>query len=154
MLKRAAVLNALASIAAEFLFALLPLIVLTFVLFFRGEHVFRIMASPEWSFGAAILGGQTLVKFVSGLSRSVRPNWHRVSLAVAALFVLSIVPALTILALVIIAAQSPPPWLVAWQVIMFVVSIAMFVIFGTIGHLWFEHSANGREAIGPHRGGC
>lgn len=82
-MKRSAIGNALASAGAEFLFVLLPLIVITLVFIFKGEHFAQITASPEWSISAAILGGQTLVRFVSGLARATRPSWQRVSFAVA-----------------------------------------------------------------------
>ena len=143
MLKRSAVLNAVAGIGAELLFALLPLIVITLVLSFKEKSVFEVLASPEWSFGSAILYGQTLMKFVSGLARSPKPSWQRVSLAVAALFVLTIVPTLVILAMIIISAEHPQRWLVICQVVMFVLSMIVFFVFGTIGHLWVEKSGDG-----------
>lgn len=56
-----------AGLAAEVSFAILPLLVVLMVLTYL-QHASTFFASPEWSFGASILFGQTLVKFVSNLS--------------------------------------------------------------------------------------
>jgi len=140
-MKRSVTINAFASTAAEFLFVLLPLIVIALVLAFKGEHLGEIMASPEWSFGSAILGGQTLVRLVSGLTKARRPSWQRVSFAVAALFVLTVVPALIVLAMIIISGASAPRWLILAQSIGFLVCATVFFAFGTLGHAWLDDEA-------------
>jgi len=139
---RKVVLNALSIACAEFLFVLLPLIVITLVLIFKGEGFAEIAASHEWSIGSAILGGQTLVRFVSGLTKARRPSWQRVSLAVAGLFVLTVVPALVILAMIIIGGPKSPQWLIVGQFIGFFACTALFFLFGTLGHVWVDDDAD------------
>src|SRR4051812_6810572 len=84
----------------EWLFAMSPLIVVAIVMGDSCEFS-RLFASPEWSFGASVLGGQALVRFAVGLSRSRRSSADRVLLAASALLVLYVVPANVVLALVI-----------------------------------------------------
>ncbi len=139
-LSTAETVNAVAGIAAELMFALLPLLVITIVMIFK-EQGGRAFASPEWSFGSAILCGQALVKFVAGLSKVGKPSWQRVSFAVAALFVFGVVPALIVLALMIVAGEHAPMWLVRVQVVIFVISMIEFFVFGTVGHLWLDNKA-------------
>ncbi|HEY2321610.1 MAG TPA: hypothetical protein VGJ82_01990 [Thermoanaerobaculia bacterium] len=136
-LTRAETVDAVAGVAAELMFALLPLLVVAIIMVYRGESS-RVFTSAEWSFGSAILCGQALVKFVSGLARARQPNWHRVAFAVAALFVFGVVPALTVLALMILSEKSPQVWLDRAQIVVFLLSMAEFFIFGTIGDLWHE----------------
>lgn len=130
-------INAVAGVTAELMFALLPLLVITIVMSFRNEG-WRALTSAEWSFGSAILCGQALVKFVTGLASGSKPRWQRVSFAVAALFVFGVVPALVVLALMIVSEGNTPPWLVRMQIVVFVASMIEFFIFGTLGHLWKE----------------
>ena len=47
--------NAMAAALSEYLFVLLPLIVLTFVLAAKGRP--ELLSSPEWSFAASVLMG-------------------------------------------------------------------------------------------------
>jgi len=86
----------LAGLAAEVSFAVLPLIVVLMVCIHLGSPS-NFLASPEWSFGASILFGQTLVKFVSGLTRGAQAATGPVALAVALLVVFAIVPSLIVL---------------------------------------------------------
>lgn len=142
-LSREETTNAVAGVAAELIFALLPLLVIMIVMIYRKQGA-RVMPSAEWSFGSAILCGQALVKFVSGLASASRPSWQRVAFAVAALFVFGVVPALIVLVLMV-ADEDPPTWLVRLQIIVFVTSMIEFFVFGTIGHLWQERGSRAKR---------
>jgi hypothetical protein len=83
-------------LAAEVAFALLPLLVVLMVVIHTG-HSHRLFSSPEWSFGAAILFGQSLVKFVSGIARGGAAARGPVALFVALLVVFGLVPSLSVL---------------------------------------------------------
>ncbi len=137
-LRTAVVMNALAAACAELCFALLPLLVLVLVKFYMHNSLREVLASAEWSFGSAILSGQTLVRLVTGLSRGLPHNPTRLALVVAGFFVFAIVPALVVLALVIVADAHVPRWLVILQVCVFATSSSAFVVLGSIGHLWGE----------------
>jgi len=127
-----------AGLAAEVVFTILPLLVVLMVLLHaqRATHFF---AAPEWSFGAAILFGQALVKFVSGLSREGSAATGPVALLVALLVVFGLVPSLFVLYMtlqVVVIHGEPGRWLQGFQVVLFVGAIAMYLILGTVGETW------------------
>jgi hypothetical protein len=128
-----------AGLAAEIVFTILPLLVVLMVLLHaqRATHFF---AAPEWAFGAAILFGQTLVKFVSGLARGGSAATGPVALFVALLVVFGLVPSLFVLyiTLEVLVAQPNEPgrWLQISQVVLFWGAVAMYLVLGTVGETW------------------
>ena len=128
----------LAGLAAEVAFAVLPLLVVSMVLI-HTEHSTRMFAAPEWSFGAAVLFGQTLVKFMSGLARGGAAATGPVALIVALLVVFGLVPSLFTLIMTLQAVETrtdPARWLQFFQVILFCVASIMYMLLGTIGEAW------------------
>jgi hypothetical protein len=124
--------NSTLGVLSELLFILLPLLVLTIVLLYKGKTVGALLATPEWSFGAALLFGQTLVKFVSGAAQS-RWVWERVALVVSMIIVLGLAPSLTVLAL-ILSSEPAPIALVITQLALFVVGVGVFLWVASAGH--------------------
>lgn len=125
-------------VIAELLFVLLPLVVVGIVLLvYRNEGLAALLVSPEWSFLAAILMGQSIVKFVTGMlgNRDLVPE--RIAATVAAVIVLGLVPSLTVLAL-ILAEKKPGPLLVDAQIGLFALSLLAFVFLGGVGHHWIR----------------
>src|SRR5256885_5306599 len=84
----------LAASVAEFLFVLVPLLVLTLVFRFQGKAWGSLFASPEWSFASALLFGQTVVKFVAGIASAGRKIKERVALFVSLVLVLGLIPSI------------------------------------------------------------
>ncbi|HEX9671446.1 MAG TPA: hypothetical protein VGC93_18410, partial [Thermoanaerobaculia bacterium] len=129
--------GALVRVLPDFLFALLPLLVVTIVLRYAGRPWWRVLASPEWSFGSAVLFGQALMRFVMGVARAGRANLPLVSLTVAALIVFGLVPTLLVLACLLHWHESgghePVTWLIVLQILVFVASVCAFVLFGGLG---------------------
>jgi hypothetical protein len=132
----------------ELLFALLPLLVLAIVLFYCGKTLKDIMGSPEWSFGSSVLCGQAVVRLVSGISRSKGANPQWVALAVAGLLVFALVPSLIVLAVVLHAHEASEPcrthlsatWLIGLQIGLFLVSVLVFLVFGSLGESLAQES--------------
>lgn len=127
-----------AGLAAEVAFAVLPLLVVLMVLAYA-NHSTRLFMSPEWSFGAAILFGQSLVKFVSGLARGGRAATGPVALVLALLIVFGLVPSLLVLYMTLHTTEMnehPPRWLQLFQVVLFCGAGAMYLLLGTIGEMW------------------
>lgn len=124
-------MNALLAAIGEVLFVVLPLLVLAIVFLGRGKTWFSLLASPEWSFGAAVLMGQSLVKFVAGVSH-IGAIWERVALVVSGTIVLGLVPSLIVLSL-ILTSDHPPIQLVVVQIGFFVLGVIIFILLGTIG---------------------
>jgi hypothetical protein len=124
---------------AEWLFALLPLVVVAVIVMLYLGELPSWLESPEWAFGASILAGQALVRFVAGAARAGNLSSERVALYASALSVILVVPANVVLALVILSeevgdghASSP---LVIAQVVLFCLASVMFVFLGTLAHL-------------------
>jgi hypothetical protein len=131
----------LAGLAAEVSFAVLPLVVMLMVLVHAG-HSNRILSAAEWSFGASILFGQTLVKFVSGLARGGSAAIGPVALAVALLVVFGLSPSLMVLTMTLQAAeagQKAAPWLCGAQVFLFCGSAIVYMLLGTVGEMWRQN---------------
>jgi hypothetical protein len=126
--------DAFASVSTEAFFAVLPLFILPLVL--RHSSIWHILGSPEWSFGAAVLSGQALVKFVSGMTRGQSRNTDRVGLAVAALFVFAVAPCLAVLGEILKDEKHVDHPLIVIQMGLFAASLVIFFFFGTIGHMW------------------
>lgn len=125
-------------LAAEVAFAVLPLLVVLMVLA-HADHSRRIFMSPEWSFGAAILFGQSLMKFVSGLARGGKAAKGPVALVLALLIVFGLVPSLLVLYITLQTTEAkldPSRWLQFFQVVLFSGGVAMYLLLGTVGELW------------------
>ena len=73
------VVTAIAGALAEWLFAVVPFVVLSIVFTHRG-HGSVVLESSEWSFGASVLAGQGLVRFVSGIAKAKYLSVDRVLL--------------------------------------------------------------------------
>jgi len=133
----------LAGLAAEVSFAVLPLIVVLMVCVHQ-EKTSNFLASPEWSFGASILFGQTLVRFVSGLTRSAHAATGPVALAVALLVVFAIVPSLIVLTLTLLSDEAchVAAWLRVSQVVLFAGSAVIYLLLGAVGEIWRLRAAD------------
>lgn len=123
-----------AGVLAELLFVLLPLLVLLIAFGVNGPNFWsRILHAPDWSFASSVLYGQSIVKFVSGITArpEARP-WARVALIVSAVIVIFLVPTLVILACMLLIS-TVPLWTVLLQILLFIGSIVSFLTLGVVG---------------------
>lgn len=130
--------TALAGGLAEWLFAILPLIVLTIVMAHLGR-LSTVLESAEWSFGASVLTGQSVVRFVAGALKARKLALPRVLLVISAVFVLVVVPSNTILALVVAGEANREPvssLMATTQAGLFVIASVLFVLVAAFAHLW------------------
>jgi hypothetical protein len=135
MAERARVLSGL---SAEVAFAVLPLLVVLMVLA-HADHSRQFFMSAEWSFGAAILSGQSLMKFVSGLARGGKAAKGPVALVIALVIVFGVAPSLLVLYMTLETIEikaDPSRWLQFFQVVLFCGAAVMYLLLGTIGELW------------------
>lgn len=135
MAKRSHILSGL---AAEVAFAVLPLLVVWMVLAYtnHGAHLFT---SPEWSFGAAILFGQAIVKFVAGLARAGQAAPGPVAFVLTLVVVFGLVPSLLVLTMTLHSSEMNSPlskWLQVFQVLWFIGASLTYMTLGTIGEQW------------------
>lgn len=129
--------NITALLMAEFLFILLPFIVLAIVTSYK-TSIYDLLFVPEWSLSAAILFGVTIVKFVAGSTvYTGKLHWQRVILAVAIILVLGLAPSLIILALVLISNELSTSLTVA-QLVFFSLAVLVYFTIGSIGHSMLE----------------
>jgi hypothetical protein len=120
--------GAIAVAWSETLFVILPLIVVTLVELTSGKSVWQLAASPEWSFGAAVFLGQSIIKTVHGMSHlRAAANTERISLFLSIVVVLALVPTLVTLALILTSNSASTPLVVA-QLVLFVVALFVFVL--------------------------
>src|SRR5262249_40866832 len=80
-------------LSAEVAFAVLPLLVVLMV-FLDLHHSIGFFASPEWSFGAAILFGQSFIRLVTGLVQRGKAAQGPVALIIAMLLVFGLTPSI------------------------------------------------------------
>ncbi|MGI8548979.1 MAG: hypothetical protein ACR2M1_16935 [Gemmatimonadaceae bacterium] len=142
-----------AGVRAELLFVVLPLIVLLLVLGVKAQGAIGqpqgfwklVLTAPDWSFAAAVLFGQSIVKFVSGIAASPRRRpWSRIAYVVSLVMVLLLAPSLTVLAFMLIL-PLPPLWLQALQLMLFIFGVVCFVVLGGAG----QQLLDGPEDDGP-----
>jgi hypothetical protein len=132
------------AIFGEFLFILLPLIVISIVELFKGQTILTIIESPEWSFGTAIMFGQSITKLVAGFSRTKPKTWEKPVFLVSAITVIGLVPTLIIFALLL--CQTPPnPALKIAQLAMFCFGIVIFFLCGIGGHIYLHQDSEVRS---------
>ena len=112
--EKVALVNGLCSAGAEALFIGLPILVLFIVLHYK-QLDSELLASPEWSFAAAVLFGLGLVKLVGSIASTGGGHGERIGFLCALLLVLGLVPSLIVLALVLLA-DSPSAWLTWLQI--------------------------------------
>lgn len=135
--------TALAGGATEWLFAILPLIIISIVMIHL-QQIDEIFSVPEWAFGASVLGSQALVKFVGGVSRTANLSLERV-VFVATLIVVTIIgPANIVLALGILHAMggqtSLSTALIMLQGILFAMATIAYFLMSVLSHLWSTQS--------------
>lgn len=125
--------NSMLAQTAEFFFVLLPILVILLLIATGAPHRGTILQSPEWSFGAAVLFGQTIVKIVAAVGRARAHPWEKPAFLVAALIVFGLVPSMVILARVS-SVEDPAPVLQFLQLTLFLVGGLAFVVFGSGSH--------------------
>ena len=143
-------ITAVAGAVGEWLFAMLPIVVVMIVMAHL-EKISHMADSPEWAFGASILAGQTIARFVAGVHYAGRLSLDRVLLGISALSVVIVVPANIILVLVVLSVESETKnvsdLLSVLQIILFGLASIAFVLVATFAHLWAK---KGRSQT-PHQ---
>ena len=133
------IVTAAAGAIGEWLFAMLPIVVIMIVMAHL-ERFSHMHQSPEWAFGASILAGQSIARFVAGIHSAGRLSLDRVLLGISAMLVILVVPANIVLVLVVLAAENEPAHvsdlLAVLQILLFCVSSVVFVLVATFAHLW------------------
>lgn len=131
---------------AELLFIILPFLVTFIVLIYKGETS-RFIYISEWSLAAAILSGQTAVKFISGLLLFERKfNLSIVTFIVSGLIVIILAPSLVMLSLILVSEQFLL-WMGIAQIILFFLAVSSFLFLGKVIQALFEIDGDSKRVI-------
>lgn len=123
----------------EFLFVILPLLVTSMVFKFQGNFL-NVFALPEWSFASAIMAGQAIIRFVSGLvSVSEKIEWRRVILPLSLLITCVLTPSLVILSLLLVS-KNPSNSLITTQLVLFFIASITYLSYAGYGEELFQKS--------------
>lgn len=137
------IITAAAGAMGEWLFAMLPIVVIMIVMAHL-ERFSHMHQSPEWAFGASILAGQSIARFVAGIHSAGRLSLERVLFGISAISVMLVVPANIVLVLVVLAAESESrhvsDLLAVLQILLFCASSVAFIMVTTFGHLWTKRN--------------
>jgi hypothetical protein len=133
--------TAMALTAGEFLFVVVPLVILA-VVYSTGRvtRMPKVMESTEWSFAAVVLGGQAVVKLFVGGATNRSVSTPRVALFAIAVLIVVVLPATIILVQVLREEETPPipMHLLRFQFVWFVLAAMAFFVCGTVGELLRE----------------
>jgi hypothetical protein len=144
------VITAVAGSAAEWIFAMLPLVVIAIVMASVGK-LNAIVESREWGLGAAILSAQALYRFVGGVARAKKISLDRMLLGVALLLVGIVGPTNVILVLVVVAEmrdKAVPEGLAVAQTVLFWLASLLFIFLAAAGNLWSMDRSRSDETAG------
>lgn len=123
-----------AALIAEIIFTLLPLIIL-FIIFSYVRQPLQIFHMTEWAFAAAILSGQIIVKFITGLIKSGKPfRLGVIASIIAIIIVFLLAPSLVILTLITVSPE-PVWWLSISQIALFILAVIVFFLLGKTSEL-------------------
>ena len=128
-------------IISELFFAILPIIVILILLSISGKFS-TILQYTDFSFVAIVLFGQTIVKFTSGAAKNkVKKKWQVISIATSSILVFGIIPSTTIL-IKIFENTNLPSWVFIMQFILFIISIIVYILIGTVGQIYLDEDDN------------
>lgn len=116
-------------VLAEYSFIVLPLIVVWMVGAVSGWEWRLTIGSPEFSFGAAILIGQSIIKIVGVTARGVIDHIYPIAFLVSFLIVFALVPSLIIMS-AILTREHPSLALILAQLFLFALASLAFFVMG------------------------
>jgi len=111
----------------EIFFVLLPIIVILITFGSRGNfgEVFKL---PEWSILAAVMFGQSIIKNIHAVGKSLNSgtlNYYQFGAVIAFILILGLVPSLVILSMIFIL-NVLPTWIYIAQIILFIIALLLF----------------------------
>jgi len=119
-------------LSSEFLFTLLPIVILVIVRLFQNDFK-AIFFNTEWSIISIILFGQSVVKFSSGISNTnTKVRWQFVALIISLIIIFGLIPSVIILILNLINTEVHFGMYIT-QFVIFIISSFVFFIVGALG---------------------
>jgi uncharacterized protein YacL len=94
--------------------------------------------NSELSFISVFFFGQTLVKLISGISKSkTKKNWQTVMLFVSGIIIIGLIPSVIWLCIIYLKSFKNDV-IYIFQIIWFVLSIITYFVIGTIGQMYLD----------------
>jgi len=124
-------------IITEVLFTNIPILIITFLLFIKND-ILKLFKTTDLSFVSVVLFGQTLIRFISGIAKSKgKKKWQLMAFWCSMIFIMGSIP--SIILLVLIDTQTIESLVIyVLQVVWFILSIVVYIIFGTIGQMYLD----------------
>lgn len=121
------------SIIAEMIFASYPMLAVILFLLWR-EKPGEILASPEWSFAAAMLSGQAVVRLATGLLGQSHVRRGEVGLIFSLVLAFCFAPSNMFLWMILGSSEQHPAkiWIKIGQLLLFAMASTVYVVFGSI----------------------
>ncbi len=136
-------LNTRLVIYGEIFFALLPFIIIAFASI-QNRDILTLWYGSELSLAAIILSGQALMRFVSGLIKfEGKKHWERASCWILVVLFLPIICLLDFS--VLRFADNPSTFFYVLQIVLFLLSLFVYIIFGGAGQLLLSASRQHRN---------
>jgi len=124
-------------IISEILFTLLPIVIILMI-FIIQSNLIKILKSPDLSFAAIVLFGQTIVRLASGIAKNKKSkSWQAISFIMSLIIIFGLIPASLFLVIIYLNIYDNLV-LYIFQLIIFVVSIVSYIIFGTLGQVLLD----------------
>ncbi|MBB4634854.1 hypothetical protein [Longimicrobium terrae] len=127
--------KSLISLSTEYLFVLMPFIVILGFHLRKGTGLGPVLSVADWSFASAVLFGQTVTKLIAGFSATRRRNSpEKATLITALVLVMGLVPSLLILYQVL-DSTKPGFALIITQLFYFALASLTFFVLGSSGQV-------------------
>lgn len=128
--------NARITLLSEYLFILLPFIVIGMVKLYKSS-LGDFFAAADWSFASAILFGQAIVKIVSAGVINKNSTSPRIVLIVTLLFIIGVTPCLVLIAIILLN-DANSIYIMLTQVILYIIATSMFFWIGSAAHVMID----------------
>jgi hypothetical protein len=126
-------------IYGEVLFALFPVIVALLIVSFGYKEISSLFYSSDLSLAAALLTGQTVIRFFSGMVKSQGvPNWQRATFDLTLIFLVSALSLVTYGT--IQSHEEISRFLATFQIFIFIIAMIVFLSFGSYGQFLLDKS--------------
>jgi hypothetical protein len=129
---RTAWIDALMYVLSDFLFIILPLVVVALVIVHKEGTTASVLSSPEWSFASAVLFGQAAVKMIAVAATGVIAE--RASVFGALAIVLGLVPSLILLSFLLNDEHHVSAAMRTGQMLLFILASLTYALFAATAH--------------------
>lgn len=123
----------------ETLLIVFPFIIIGLLIIYGYKDLTSLLYTSDWSLAGSILAGQTIVRYTAGMIKyEGKKRWQVISLETTALFCVAALCLVT--HGVYNSHENPPLTLAITQIILFIVSLLVFIFYGSAGQALLDNS--------------